>query len=173
MKNTPLVFLSLLLTIGLSAQKRLKMDIIKSSGDTMYSTSERRIYVQAGRTPAIGEYLKTTVYRTNGNFSLCFSIQTGRTNIFSIGDGAAAEIALKDGNKVLLYSRGDNRSKSSSLGYGCFMFAFYGLPSSAIRQLKASGMISIRIHASLGPMDYDIKDKFSDDLLEQLAKFDE
>ncbi len=94
MRGFVLPVILLLLAFDANAQKKLKYDIIKETV-TPYSVHQKKIYTKAGTKPAIGEYLKTTVYRSKNGFSLCFSIQTGRTNIFTISKSTAATIQLK------------------------------------------------------------------------------
>lgn len=154
-----------------NAQKKLKYDIIKETGDTLFRSSEEKIYTKAGTKPAIGEYLKSTIYKSSNGYSLCFSIQTGRTNIFTIAKNSAATILLDDGNTVTLTSRSFNQSKNSVMGYGCYMFAFYDLPHAARQQLRSSTIKTITLQASIGEMYYEIKEKFGDTISEQIAKF--
>ncbi|MEO5564779.1 MAG: hypothetical protein ABIR18_15135 [Chitinophagaceae bacterium] len=160
----------ILVTTPSIAQKKLKYDIIKESGDTLFHTSEDRLYVQAG-TRSVGEELKSTIYKSNGTMRISFYIQTGRTSIFSIQGGASAEIKLQDGSTVTLYSRGDHDSRTTKRDYGCFLYAYYGLDRKAIQQLKSTPVNSIRIRSSAGNMNYEIKDKFSDVIADQLGKF--
>jgi hypothetical protein len=153
------------------AQKKLKYDIIKETGDTLFRSSEEKIYTKAGTRPAIGEYLKSTVYKSSNGFSLCFSVQTGRTNIFTISKNSAAAILLDDGTTVTLYSKSLNQSKTSVMGYGCYMFVFYDLPYAARQQLKSLNVKSITLQASIGEMYYEIKDKFGGTIAEQIGDF--
>jgi hypothetical protein len=153
------------------AQKKLKYDIIKETGDTLFRTSDEKIYTKANTKPAIGEYLKTTVYKSKNGYSLCFSIQTGRTNIFTIAKNTAATIVLENGSTVTLYNKTFNQSKNSVMGYGCYMFAFYDLPYGSLQQLRSSNIKTITLQASIGEMYYDIKEKFGDTVAQQIASF--
>lgn len=171
MRNFILPVILLVFTCTANAQKKLKYDIIKETGDTLFRSSEEKIYTKAGTRPAIGEYLKTTVYKSSTGYRLCFSIQTGRTNIFTISKGAAATILLEDGTSVILSSRSFNQSKNSVMGYGCYMFAFYELPYTARQQLQSSNVKTITLQASIGEMYYEIKGKFGDAIGEQIAQF--
>ncbi|MBO9657289.1 MAG: hypothetical protein J7527_00535 [Chitinophagaceae bacterium] len=170
MKHLILLLLPLAIYNEAAAQKKLKMDVIKESGDTIWSTSEQRIYIQAGGPKAVGDYLKTTVLKTKAGYSLGLEIQTGRTNTFTIGRGAAADIELIDGTIVTLQSNSDNASRISRLNYGCYIFAYYRVDAGAFKQLQASPVKMIRIHASIGNMDYQIREKFSEAIQEQLIR---
>jgi hypothetical protein len=163
------IIFSLVISISVSAQKKLKFVIGENTGDTLWSTSDQKIYTKPGSPRSVGEYLKTTLYRKNSVYLLGLEIQTGRTSVFTIADGAAANIRLLDGNTVTLYSTGDHSSKVSKLDYGCFIFTFYKISSSDFRQLQSSPVSSIRVNASLGNMDYEIKEKFSNSIKEQLT----
>lgn len=171
MRGFVLPVILLLLVYNANAQKKLKYDIIKETGDTLFRTSEEKIYIKSGTKPAIAEYLKTTVYRSKNGFSLCFSIQTGRTNIFTISKSTAATIQLEDGTSVTIYSKSFNQSKNSVMGYGCYMFAFYDLPYAARQQLRSSNVKTITLQASLGEMYYEIKEKFGDTIAQQISSF--
>lgn len=171
MKFLTTTFLCFFMATVTMAQKKLKMDIDKETGDTTYSTSDKKIYTKPGSKNAIYDYLKTSVYKSKNGFLLTLSIQTGRTSVFTIDDGSATTIQLLDGNTVTLYSINNQRSKITRTAYGCFIFAFYRLEPSAIRKLKASGISTIRVQSSIGPLDYEIKEKQSGELGEQLEKF--
>jgi hypothetical protein len=166
---TSLMF-CLLITFMASAQKKLKMDVTKN-GDTIYSTQEERLYVKAGATKSRGEHLKCSIYKTNQKYRLYFFVETGRTSVFTIGSGAAAEITLSDGTVVTIYSVSNAQSKVSAIAYGAWLYCSYELDRNSRQLLKDSKVTAIRINASMGPMDYEIKDKFSEVIGEQLEKF--
>lgn len=174
-----LLILLLLLQTTAFAQRKLKFDIIKESGDTIFYTSDERLYVTAGDTygsgrdkrTTVGDYLKSTVLKYPTGFALEFSIQTGRTNNFSIYTGQLAILKLNDGSVINLKSRSDYTSKKSSMGYGCWMYAFYTLPAAAMETLKTATISSIRIESSMGSFDYPLKEKAGTIIAEQVKKF--
>lgn len=102
---------------------------------------------------------------------LGFSIQTGRTNRFTIGAGSVAEIWLVNGQKLYLETLGSRESKGSVVGYGSFTFTFYSLSPNEVNQLKESPVKFVRVNTSAGNFDYDIKEKFSSVIADQLARF--
>jgi hypothetical protein len=169
----------LLLQTSAFAQRKLKFDIIKESGDTIFYTSDERLYVTAGDTygtgsnkrTTVGDYLKSTVLKYPSGFAIEFSIQTGSTNSFSIYSGQLATIKLSDGSVINLKSRGDYTSKKSSMGYGCWMYAFYTLPAAAMETLKNATIVSIRIESSTGSFDYPLKEKAGTIIAEQVKRF--
>lgn len=173
-----LIFLLLLQTTAF-AQRKLKFDIIKESGDTVFYTNEERLYVSAGDTygtgrdkrSTVGDYLKSTVLKYPTGFAMEFSIQTGRTNSFSIYAGQSVNLIMSDGSVISLPSRADYSSKKSSMGYGCWLFAFYTLSSSAIEKIKMGTIADIRIESSMGSFDYPLKEKAGTIIAEQLKKF--
>ena len=57
------------------------------------------------------------------------------------------------------------------MGYGCWLFAFYTLSSSAIEKLKNGSVASICIESSMGSFDYALKEKMGGVIAEQLKKF--
>jgi hypothetical protein len=173
-----LIFLLLLQTTAF-AQRKLKYDIIKESSDTVFYTSEERLYVSAGDTygtgrdkkSTIADYLKSTVLKYPTGFVLEFSIQTGRTNSFSIYAGQSAKLIMSDGSIISLPGRADYNSKKSSMGCGCWLFAFYTLSSSSIEKIKNGTIADIRIESSMGSFDYPLKEKAGMIIAEQLKKF--
>ena len=173
------LFFLLLLQTTAFAQRKLKYDINKESGDTVFYTNDERLYVSAGDTygsgsnkhSTVGDYLKSTVLKYSTGFALEFSIQTGRTNSFSIYAGQSAQLIMSDGSAISLPSRSDYNSKKSSLGYGCWLFAFYTLSSTAIEKIKTGTIHSIRIESSMGSFDYPLKEKARGIIAEQLKKF--
>lgn len=173
------ILICLLLQTTAFAQRKLKYTISKESGDTVFYTSEERLSVSAGDTygsgrdkrSTVGDYIKSTVLKYASGFALEFSIQTGRTNSFSIYAGQVAKLIMSDGSVISLPSRADYSSKKSSMGYGCWLFAFYTLSSSAVEKIKMGTIASIRIESSIGSFDYPLKEKAGRIIAEQLKKF--
>jgi hypothetical protein len=131
-----LAFILILSQLSTFAQRKLKYDISKETGDTVFYTADERLYVSAGDTygtgrdkrTTVGDYLKSSVLKYPTGFVLEFALQTGRTNSFSIYSGQSARITMNDGSVITLLSRSNYNSKKSSMGYGCWLFAFYTLP---------------------------------------------
>ncbi|HTD92225.1 MAG TPA: hypothetical protein VK644_00365 [Chitinophagaceae bacterium] len=171
MRFSLLLLLILATSISAPAQKKLKHSIDKNTGDTTFYTGEDRLYTQAGATKSIGEILKSSVYKSRNGFMLSLFIQTGRTSVFSLEQGDPAELRLEDGTIIPLRNLTDNSSRVSSMGYGCFSYAYYRLLSDDVERLKSSPVTFIRIHTSGGNMDYSLKEKFGDVIGEQLGKF--
>jgi hypothetical protein len=153
------------------SQKKLRYDIIKESGDTLFRSPEQRLYTKAGRSGAVGELLSSTVYKSSKGFMIAFSIQTGRTNTFSVSKDSPVELRLQDGTTVKLYTLLDHNSRQSLLGYGGSMTVFYELPPLQLGKLRAGQVTYIRILSSTGNMDYDLKEKAGTIIAEQIAKF--
>ena len=165
------LLICMLVTGKMNAQKKLKFDVDKTTGDTTWRTSEERLYVKAGAKGSIAEYIKSTVYKKDNFFMLGFEIQTGRTSVFSIERDQSATITLQNGEEIVVNSLQNQSSKASHMGYGSFIFAFYELTSNDIKLLKSSPVSSIRVHSSTGNMDYEIKEKFSEIIKDQVLKF--
>ncbi len=151
------------------AQRKLKMEVY-DSGDTMWSTKEKKIYVSPGSRNAVAEMLKTTAHRTSKGYMLSFYIQTGRTSVFTIEAGAGVELILANGETVRLATRTSSQSRRLVSGYGCFAYAFYSLPPDALRSLQASPVKRIMIMASMGVMEYELKEKQAKMMMEQLEE---
>ena len=167
----PLLLCICALSFSATAQK-LKTDVL-STGDTLIHTSDEKIYTRPGAPRSVGDYLKVSVYKypSKGTMMLEMEIQTGRTSVFSISAGSAAALTLQNEDVVTLYARNENQSRISRLDYGCYIFVFYTLTADDRARLKASPVTSIRVSASMGAMEYDIKSKFGDTISNQISKF--
>ncbi|RYY57374.1 MAG: hypothetical protein EOO09_02650 [Chitinophagaceae bacterium] len=167
-----LLFTCLLLASpALPAQKKLKVEI-SAQGDTSWSTSETKIYNSPGGNKAAGDYLKTSVYKNKDGYKLVLSIQTGRTNMFNIERGAAAEITLADGSSLTLPSLRDQAARRLASYYGCFIYAFYALDAATIRDLKSRDITNVSVSTSTGKMIFPIKSKDGDSIRRLLEKFE-
>lgn len=172
MKIPALTAILVLATLTASSQK-LKTEVT-ANGDTIYSTKEQKIYTQPGSSKSVAEILRVYAFKNSKPGSpllLSFYIQTGRTSVFTIAPGAGMELTLKNGNTVTLYTRNGNQSKRLVSNYGCFIYVTYTLPAAEARMLQASPAKAIKVHASMGPMDYEIKEKFSTDIAELVEMF--
>ncbi len=169
--KTLLLLLAFLNSVASYGQGKIKRDIT-SKGDTLYSTPEKKLYTIPGAKNAIGEIVKSSIYKSNGNFSLCLTIQTGRTSVFTISEDDVAEIYLDDGSVLALRAAGDYKSRRSALDYGCYLFAFYNLDSKAVDKLRSQDVEKIHVFASPGKMIYDIKDKQSGIIRTQSLSFE-
>ncbi|MET0638104.1 MAG: hypothetical protein ABWZ25_18885 [Chitinophagaceae bacterium] len=165
------LLLLLLPALQLTAQKKLKVETGKS-GDTTWSTKYEKIYVSPGGKNAVGEILKSAVYKSKNGFLLALSIQTGRTSIMTIDEGAAAIIELEDGNLITLTSINMQESRRAASDYGCFISSFYRLSGPALRQLRINPIKSIVINSSAGKLIYKLKEKQADSISDQLGKFE-
>ena len=174
-----IIILLLLSQTTVFAQRKLKYDIVKETGDTIFYTNDEKLYVSAGDTygtgrdkkTTVGDYLKSTVLKNPGGFVLEFSIQTGRTNSFSIYNGQPGKLMMSDGSVITIHSRADYYSRKSSLGYGCWLFVFYSIPANVIETLKTGTISSIRLESSMGSFDYPLKEKAGNIIAGQLKSF--
>lgn len=161
----------LLFTLTAIGQKGIKYDIDKQTGDTLFSTKEKTLYIKSGAKHSVADYLKSTVYKSKTGLMLSFSIQTGRTSVFSIGKGAACKITFKDATAITIYNTSSSQSKPSRLDYGSYLFVFYRLDASTLQQLKNSEISYITIQSSTGEMEYPIKEKNAGVIGEQIGLF--
>lgn len=166
-----LPLLCLLANTTVCGQGKIKMEIT-AAGDTLYSTGDKKIYAAPGARNAIGEMVKSTVYKSGNGFSLCLQIETGRTGVFTIGRNDAAEMTLADGSTLTLYPKTNNASHRSALNYGCYIFVFYALNGEALSGLRSQNLKKILVATSFGRMEYEIKDKQADAVRKQVASFD-
>ena len=165
------LLLSVCSVLPAMAQRKLKVDIDKTTGDTIWTTTEQKLYVKAGRN-AMGETLKVSLLKTSHVFVISFFVQTGRTTIFSVSKGSEVLLTLGDGTTVSLVATRDAESRSTASSYGSFLYTSYRLTPDVVAQLKSSPVTHVRISASVGPMKYEIKDKQSTIISNQLAQFD-
>ena len=96
MKKTLFVFGILFMTFNLSAQKLQKPQIDKISGDTSWLTSSEKIFAKASFSGTVGEQLYVSAGKVKDIYLLLFSIQTGKTSIFSVEEGQKIYIKLKN-----------------------------------------------------------------------------
>lgn len=172
MKVILFVLFSFFFYSQVSGQKKLKYDIT-SRGDTSFHTSQERLYVKSGAPKSVSEQLSVTGYRTNGSYMLMFFIQTGRTSVFSIGQGSLAELKFDDGTSLTLSSISGSESRTSSMAYGSFMYVSYRIGTNALQQLKGSKISSIKINTSNGYMNYELKPKMASVISDVLLRLDE
>lgn len=166
-----LLLLSLIISLVNHGQDKLKMEVT-ANGDTLYSTGDKKIYTAPGPRNALGETVKSEVYKSAAGISLSLYIQTGRTSVFTVSRDDAAEITFKDGSMLRLYPNSNSSSRRSSLSYGCWIFVFYRLDRSALEQLRSQDIASITVSASLGKMVYELKDKQADEIRNQVLRFE-
>ncbi len=164
MKKTLFVFSLLLMTFKLSAQKLQKPQVDKISGDTTWLTSSEKIFAKASFSGTVGEQLYVSSGKVNNTYILLFSIQTGKTSIFSMEEGQIIYIKLKSGTVVTLTNIKNNLSKYSSVSYGSNSNCYYQITNEDIDKLSSSNLQFIRLEYSGGTFEYDIKDKFSEEI---------
>lgn len=113
-----------------------------------------------GAKNAIGKIVESSIYKFKAGFSLCLSIKTGRTSIFTISeDDIAGDLCLDDGSVHTLRASGDYNPHRSSLDNGCYVFVFYDPDDKAFAKLRSQNVEKIYVFTSLGKMIFDIKDK--------------
>ena len=174
-----LLILLVLLQTTAFAQRKLKYTISKETGDTLFYTNDERLYIAAGdiygtgsnKRTTVGDYLKSSVLKYPNGFVLELSIQTGRSNSFSIYIGQIAKLQMKDGAVINLPSRANYTTKKSSMGYGSWVFAFYTLSAAALQTIKNGIIADIRVQSSMGSFDFLLKEKAGTIIAEQLKKF--
>ncbi len=169
MRSVFILFFMAMSTL-LFGQKKLKIDIEKTSGDTIFSTSDARLYVKPGGPRAVADYLKSSIFRIRDRYILDFEIQTGRSNNLTVPSSGTATLNLLNGNAVILSTTSEHRSRVSSLNYGCFLFALFRLTNADMKDLQSSPIKSISITSSAGSLDYDIKEKQSTTIADQVAR---
>ncbi len=171
MKIITTLFILFAYSFTVYAQKGIKYEIDRQTGDTLYSTKQKTLYVKPGAKNSVSDYIKSTVYKSKNGYMLGFEIQTGRTSVFSISKNAACEITLEDGTIIALNNTNGSQSKPSRLDYGAFLFVIYWLDLAKINQLKNAEISNISIQSSTGEMSYPIKEKMSGIIAEQIAAF--
>jgi hypothetical protein len=153
-----LLWLNLCMAVFCYGQDKLKMEVTKA-GDTLYSTSDKKIYTAPGSKNASGEILKSSFYKSASRYMLCLQIETGRTSVFTVSSEEPAEILFTDGSTLSLYSRSSNNSHRKVSNYGGYIFVFYTVGGQDLSKLQATDIKTILVTTSAGKMTYDIKDK--------------
>lgn len=162
MKGTLITFGLLFLTINLTAQKLEKPNIDKISGDTIWRTSSEKIFAKVSFSGTVGEQLYVSAVKVKDTYFLFFSIQTGKISIFSIDEGQKIYIKLKNDNLVTLTNIKSKVSKYSNESYGSNSTGYYQITNEEMDKLISENVQFIRIEYSAGTFEYDIKDKFSE-----------
>lgn len=155
----------LLAVTGVFAQKGLKRDI--QNGDTIYYTTEKKVFAKSGSPKSVPELLKTSFYRYPTRYSLCLFIQTGRTSIFNIDRGSEASLIWSDKEQVSLSANNATEAKPSRINYGGWAFVFYSVSPSQLSALQQSPLKHIRVRSSVGWMNYDLTEKNAKTIMEQ------
>ena len=86
-----------------SAQKLLKPDIDRVSGDTAWTTSKEKLYVHLNFLTQQGEGLECYVTKKGKSIALILMPQTmNEQSVFTITDGQKAYLKFKDNSSVVL-----------------------------------------------------------------------
>lgn len=158
-----------LISINCFGQK-VNTNIDKITGDTTRFIKSEKIFGKPSFSGTVGEQLHVATIRGKNGVFLAFTIQTGKTSIFSVDQGDKAFIRLADGSVITMEAIGNETSKYTEVSYGSHGMAFYKPSDQDIIKLKTSSVAVIRFETSRGNYDYDIKDKFSQVIGDHLKK---
>lgn len=162
MKKQILIVGLLLLTLNLFSQKLKSPLVDKISGDTTWITSSEKLFAKASFSGTVGEQLYVSVGKTKDIYLLFFSVQTGKSSVFSVEEGQKVYIKLKNDTVVTLVNIQNTVSKSNAISYGSNSNSYYQITNHDIEKFSSSNVQFIRIEHSDGIFEYDIKEKFSE-----------
>lgn len=162
MKKVLLVFSFSLMTFILAAQKLEKPQVDKISVNTTWITSSEKIYAKPSFSGTVGEQVYISAAKVKDIYLLFFSIQTGKTSIFSVEEGQKVYIKLENGTVVTLTNIKSNVSKYNSISYGSNSNCYYQITTEDMDKLTSSNVQFIRLEYSGGTFEYNIKGKFSE-----------
>jgi len=163
------IYLSAILAAGIalsaSAQKLEKPIIDKIKGDTVWKTSEERLYTKAGLLSA--EVLHVFVEKVTGAYVLHFRLEiVNGVRVFSVGpdnivnikftDNSVLDLKPLNSEKFAKRDYYDNGTKAEAIVY-------FELSKTDIEILKSKSVSIVRISTNgAGNLDYEIKPKNSD-----------
>ena len=174
MKKTLLIAI-ILLPFTVSAQKLLKPEIDRITGDTTFSTSKEKLYLHGNYLTQQGEAVECLVMKTGRSISLILIPQTlNEKSFFTVVQGQKAYLKLKDNSLVTLTARASRVSDADVNEAGGTVYSNgilkvpYALMSDDISKIKSSDLVFLRIETSIGNFDCDIKPKFSGVIMKEI-----
>ncbi|MDR3695146.1 hypothetical protein [Mucilaginibacter sp.] len=166
--KTNLLIAIFLLPLIVSAQKLLKPDVDKISGDTTWSTSVEKLYFNGNYLTAQGEAVTFQVVKFSNANGLVLILNPQSLNMgedLSIAKNHQAFLKLSDNSIITLISGANDYGNAvyTSIAHtpvqSSSTTAFYELPDAAIEKLKTLSLVFLRIETSEGNFDCDIKPK--------------
>src|SRR5689334_9626052 len=116
--------IALLTTTTIFGQKKeIKIDRI--TGDTVAITKWEKLFGKPSLSGTAGEQLNFSCIEDKNGIMLVFSVQTGKTSIFSIDENDKLYIKTEDNNVLTLSALTDNVSNYIRSSYGSTAKAFY------------------------------------------------
>jgi hypothetical protein len=174
MKNILLVVLAFL-SLTVSAQKLLKPEVDRITGDTTWSTSKNKIYLNGNYLAQQGEAVECFVSKTVKAIVLTLIPQTLNENSsFTINEGQKAYLKLKDNSLVTLTCQFNlnsqtRRSNVDGTRYSNGILKVpYLISAENIAKIMSADLIFLRIETSNGNFDCDIKSKFAQVIKKQV-----
>jgi hypothetical protein len=153
-----------------SGLKLMKPDIDKVTGDTVWKTSANRIADQGSmRKPDILEYV---TMKRKGHVALFIYLTKGgnKPDLFSIKKGGKMIIKFSDSTTVALHSAAtDTAVLDASQKNTVLCWGIYNLDPDEVPVLKNNAVASIKIETSIGTLNYEVKEKNSTLIANQLA----
>lgn len=167
-KLLSVLLLILAINIGLHSQVIKQVD--KISGDTTWMLKFEKLYNKVSLSAGtVGELLQGTFLKRKDANTICFSIRTGRSSVVLISPDDFAYIKLKNDTVIKLTPMSQSLSDNFRGSYGGQVTPIYQITETDIRLLKENEIKFIRIGSSIGYLEYDIKDKFTD-VLQKMIK---
>jgi hypothetical protein len=176
-----LVIATLCLPFTVSAQKLLKPNVDKISGDTTWSTSKEKLYFHANYLTSQGEAVECWVEQIGKLKAKALVLNPQTTNLskaFSILKDQKAYLKLSDNTTITLVSATYDYGTVNAGYAGDHLLtkgaaiAFYTLSDSDIEKIKSSPLTFLRIQTTNGDFDCDIKPKFSEVIKKEIELFE-
>jgi hypothetical protein len=173
-----LLIIIFLLPLIVSAQKLIKPDVDKISGDTTWSTSEEKLYFHGNFLTAQGEAVTFQIVKfsnTRGKVLVLTPQSLNMGEELSIAKNQKAYLKLSDSTIITLISGTDDNENSKftfiahNPAQSSHATAYYDLPDEAIEKLKSYTLVFLRIETNEGNFDCDIKPKNAAKLLKAIA----
>ncbi|MVN90780.1 hypothetical protein [Mucilaginibacter aquatilis] len=171
MKKTLLTIAIALTAYTASAQKLLKPEVDKISGDTTWKTSEEALYAKL---TLVGANELVTIQPVKDH-SVCFvwicitkpktdnklySILSGDKTILKLSDKSLINLTAAKNN--LTEMMGSNTKTYGSVGEGTKTLTPYAITKEDLQKLQTSPIEFVRISTTNGDQDYDVKPKMGE-----------
>ena len=151
-----------------SAQKLLKPVVDQITGETTWSTTKEKLYLDGNFLTQQGEAVECMVTKTGKQVALILIPQTlNEQSAFTISQGEKAYLKLKDNSIITLTSQNYLTSDTSSGVAGSTTYSNgilripYIITDADIRKIESSELVFLRIETSIGNFDCYIKPKFA------------
>jgi hypothetical protein len=170
MKKTLLLILviSAIISFDTKAQKLLKPEVDKLTGDTTWRTSDEVVFAKFSFGGA-NQTVSVQGLKIASSYVLSVTVVSPSTNPYYALDGGKIFFKLVDKTIITLTAAKGGMSSQAgtdakalgmgTLNEGTKLFSYYNVTKEDLLKLKASPLEFIRVESSKGPLDFEVKKK--------------